>query len=96
MIRRDSKIFAPVVAAIAISGLAGCASTADMDSLRSDVDQANQAAESAAAEAAAARREAAAAALAAEEAKAAAEDAKAAAMATDAKIDRMFKKTMYK
>jgi murein lipoprotein len=76
--------------------LAGCASTSDIDSLRSEVRAANENSERAAAAAEAARQEAAAASRAAADAKAAAADAKATAQQTDEKIDRMFKKTMYK
>ena len=76
-----------------ITGLAGCATTSDIDKLRDelrdDINQANQTAESASAKADAASREAA-------EAKAIAEDAKASADEANSKIDNMFKKSMYK
>jgi outer membrane murein-binding lipoprotein Lpp len=90
------KLIARIVTLSAIAGLAGCASTSEIDSLRSEIQQANDTANSASATANAARQEAAAASREAAEAKAIAEDAKATAEATDAKIDRMFKKSMYK
>lgn len=74
---------------LALAGAGGCASTSDMDALRSQVEQANSAAQSAAADAAAARRDAAA-------AKAAADEANANSQATSEKLDRMFKKSMQK
>ncbi len=77
----------------ALAGTTGCVSTADLDSLRSDmqadIDQANANASQAAADAAAARADAAA-------ARAAAEEARDTAQATNEKLDRMFKKSMYK
>ncbi len=80
------------VAALALvlaGGLAGCASTSDLDALRAEVDKANSTANQAAADAAAAKRDAAAARTAAEQARDAAQD-------TNEKLDRMFKKSMYK
>jgi len=84
------------IVTLAAVGLAGCASTSEIDSLRSEIRQANDTATNAASTAEAARSEAAAASRAAAEANATAEEAKAMAEATDAKIDRMFKKSMYK
>lgn len=69
--------------------LGGCANTSEIASLCTQVEQAQSTADAAAASAAAASRDAAA-------AKALAESAKAKSEETDAKIDRMFKKTMYK
>jgi outer membrane murein-binding lipoprotein Lpp len=77
-------------------GVAGCATTQEVDKLRADVQTAMERAASAEATANAAKQEAAAARAAAERAEQAALDAKAAAEATDEKIDRMFKKTMNK
>lgn len=77
-------------------GLAGCATTKEVEQLRSDVKQAMDRAASAEATANSAQQEAAAARAAAERAEQASMDAKAAAEATDEKIDRMFKKTMNK
>ena len=77
-------------------GVAGCATTQEVEKLRTDVQAAADRAASAEATANAAKQEAAAARAAAERAEQAAMDAKAAAEATDEKIDRMFKKTMNK
>jgi murein lipoprotein len=76
-----------LMAALAIT--AGCASTGDVDELRAELERANAAAERAAADAASARQDAAA-------ARAAAEQAQAEAVKTNEKLDRMFKKSMYK
>ncbi len=76
-----------MVAALVAS--AGCASTGDIDALRVEVDRANAAASQAAADAASARQDAAA-------ARAAAETAADTARDTNEKLDRMFKKSMYK
>jgi murein lipoprotein len=81
---------------VVFAGLSGCASTTEMDQMRADIKTANDKADKAAAEAAAASRAAAEAKAAAEAARAAAEAARASSEATDAKIDRMFKKSMYK
>ncbi|HHH44528.1 MAG TPA: hypothetical protein ENK49_10360 [Gammaproteobacteria bacterium] len=70
-------------------GMAGCATTSDLDALRADIQQANDTANSAAARADAASKEAAAASQTANEARASADEA-------NSKIDRMFKKSMYK
>ena len=86
---KKQNLVTAVLAGILVTGLSGCASTATMDEMRAEIRQANETAQ-------AARDEAAAASRAAAEAKAAAEDAKAMAMETDTKIDRMFKKAMYK
>lgn len=80
----------------AFTALAGCATTQEVERLRSDVQVASERASNAQATAEAAMREASAARVAAERAEKAAMDAKAAAEATDEKIDRMFKKTMNK
>lgn len=78
-----------VITLAVLAGLAGCASTSEIDSLRAEIRQANETAQSAAAKADAASQEAASATQTAEEAKTAAEEA-------NSKIDRMFKKSMYK
>ena len=93
MLRTDLKI-ALLVAAM--SGLAGCATTSDTDALRDEVRQANQTAQEAVATAEAARKQAAQASQDAAEARAMAEAAKASADESNEKIDRMFKKSMYK
>ena len=64
------------------AGLAGCATTSDLDALRSQVDAVS-------AEASAAKADAA-------EAISTANEAKATSEETETKIDRMFKKAMYK
>ena len=71
------------------AGLAGCATTSDLDALRSQVDAAS-------AEASAARAEAADAKAMAAQAVNTANEAKATSEETETKIDRMFKKAMYK
>ena len=81
---------------VVAAGLGGCASTSEMDSLRAQVEQAQAAADAAAASADAAAQEAAAAKALAAEANATAAAAKAQSEMTEEKIDRMFKKTMYK
>ena len=90
MLRNNGKI---VLVLSALVGMAGCATTSDLDSLRdslrAEIQQANDTANSASAKADAASKEAAAASQTANEAKASAEEA-------NSKIDRMFKKSMYK
>lgn len=86
MIRKEFKV-AAIAAALAIT--TGCASTSDLDALRTEVQQANQTAESAQAKADSASREAA-------EARSIAEEALSRSNETDSKIDQMFKKSMYK
>ncbi|MBI5039943.1 MAG: hypothetical protein HZB57_01640 [Gammaproteobacteria bacterium] len=83
------KTVAASVALIAIFGLTGCASTSDVQSLKDQVAQAQSTADSAAKDAADAKAAAAA-------AQATADEAKAKAMETDDKLNRMFKKSMYK
>ena len=65
-----------------VIGLAGCATTQDLDAVRTQAQQANATADKAL--------------KTSEEAKAIALDAKATAETTESKIDRMFKKAMYK
>jgi len=90
MLRNKGKV---VFMLAALLGLAGCATTSDLDTLRTelkaDIQQANDTANSAAAKADAASKEAAAASQTANEAKVSADEA-------NSKIDRMFKKSMYK
>jgi murein lipoprotein len=74
---------------VAITGLAGCATTSDLDALRAEVQKTNATANQAAADAASAKKDAAAARTAAEQARDTAQD-------TNEKLDRMFKKSMYK
>lgn len=84
-----SRMLAIVAATSVVIGLGGCATTSDLNELRTEVD--------------AAKSEAAAATQTANEAKAMASDAmntaneaKATSEETETKIDRMFKKAMYK
>ena len=73
----------------ALATTAGCATTSDLDELRAEVQRANSTAERAAADAASAKQHAAA-------ARTAAEQAQFEAAETNEKLDRMFKKSMYK
>ena len=86
-----NRFCTPVLAAIlvAATGMAGCASTTDMQKLQAQVDTAT-------ADAQAAKTEAAEAKALAQKAMNTANDAKSTSDATEAKIDRMFKKAMYK
>lgn len=74
---------------LTLAGAVGCASTSELDTLRAEVAKANETASQAAADAASAKKEAAA-------ARAAAEEARDTATDTNEKLDRMFKKSMYK
>lgn len=85
-----------LLAISAVLMLGGCATTAEVEKLRSEVQSATASANAASAKADAAMQEATAARQAAERAEKAAMDAKEAAEATDAKIDNMFKKSMQK
>jgi hypothetical protein len=85
-----------LLALLIVFGLAGCAGTRDLESVRTEVEQANATAD-------AAMKVANEANLAAQEAKALAQEANATAQKANAtseitedKIDRMFKKAMYK
>ncbi len=73
---------AAVLFLFASVGLAGCASKSDIDALQIQVNQANATADAAL--------------KTANEAKATAQDAKVTAETAENKIDRMFKKAMYK
>jgi len=83
------KTVAASVALIAIFGLTGCASTSDLQKTQDMAAQAQSTADAAAKDAADAKAAAAAAQMTADE-------AKAQAMETDDKLNRMFKKSMYK
>lgn len=96
MTDRTRAVTYGILAMALMAGLGGCASTSENDALRSEINQANETARNAAATADAARTEAAAASQTAADAMATAKDAKATAEATDEKVDRMFKKAMYK
>lgn len=77
-------------------GLTGCATSGDLDALRAEVQQANQTADAALAAANEANATAQQANATAQQANATAQDAKATSAITESKIDRMFKKAMYK
>jgi murein lipoprotein len=79
-----------------MAGLAGCASTGDLDKLRAEVERVNDTANSAKAQAADATRTANEAKATADQALSTANDANATSAETQSKIDRMFKKAMYK
>jgi len=91
-----SHMLAILLATGATAGLGGCASTGDLNALRAEVDAAKAEASAARADAAAASKAAADAKTMAGEALSAANEAKASSEATETKIDRMFKKAMYK
>lgn len=93
MIKPQLKLFFTVMV---FAGMTGCANTSALDSLRDELQQVRGTAEGAAADAKAAREEATAASRAAADAQATADEARSMAQNTDAKIDRMFKKAMYK
>ncbi|MBW1750439.1 MAG: hypothetical protein JRJ37_07055 [Deltaproteobacteria bacterium] len=71
-----------LLALFIVIGLAGCATTKDLDAVRAQAQQANATADTAL--------------KTSQEAKAIALDAKATAETTESKLDRMFKKAMYK
>jgi len=76
--------------------LGGCASTSDLDALRAEVDTVRATADQAASDAADAQASSQRAQAAAEEAAQAAREARDISASTEAKIDRMFKRSMYK
>lgn len=83
------QIFKPLAAAAVIITMAGCASSQEFQDLRSEVDGLKVDVAAAQADAEAAR-------MSAERAEQAAEGARMQSMETNEKIDRMFKKSMYK
>ena len=80
----------------AVLMFSGCATTKEVEQLRTDVQKASESAAGAKTTADAAMKEASEARAAAERAEKAAMEAKAASEATDAKLDNMFKKSMQK
>ena len=74
---------------VAVTGLGGCATTSDLDALRAEVQKVSATANKAASDASSAKADAAA-------AKSAAEAARDSSQQTNEKLDRMFKKSMYK
>jgi murein lipoprotein len=95
-IMNRTRVLTLVAVAGIYAGISGCATTGDLDALKSQVNAAAADAKSAKAEAAAASREAAEAKSMAQDAMATANEAKATSAETETKIDRMFKKAMYK
>jgi len=83
------RVLTLVLLAGAYAGLTGCATTGDLDKLSARVD-------AVAADAAAAKADAAQAKSMAQDAMNTANEAKASSDETEMKIDRMFKKAMYK
>jgi len=91
-----SRMLAIVAATSIVVGLGGCATTSELNNLRAEVDAVKADASSAKAEAAAASQTANAAKAMASDAVNTANEAKATSEETETKIDRMFKKAMYK
>jgi murein lipoprotein len=87
--KHQLRVLTLVLLAGAYGGLTGCATTGDLDKLSARVD-------AVAADAAAAKTDAAQAKAMAQDALNTANEAKASSDATEMKIDRMFKKAMYK
>jgi murein lipoprotein len=90
------RLLALAAVAALYTGLSGCASTGELASLKSQIDQATADAAAAKAEAATASSDAASAKAMAEQAVNTANQAMSLSQETDSKIDRMFKKAMYK
>ena len=90
------RLLALATVAALYTGLSGCASTGELASLKSQIDQATADAAAAKAEAATASSDAASAKAMAEQAVNTANQAMSLSQETDSKIDRMFKKAMYK
>ena len=87
--RNILKTMATGTVVLALAGVTGCATNSDIDELRADLNATNATAAQAASDAAAAKTDAAA-------ARAAAEEARDTSQETNEKLDRMFKKSMYK
>ena len=93
MLSNKSMIALPLIAMVA---LGGCASTSELDTLRAEIRQANETAQQASATASSAAAKADAASAQAAAASQTADEAKASAEEANNKIDRMFKRSMYK
>jgi murein lipoprotein len=91
-----TRILAMVAAAGMVASLGGCATTSQLNDLQAEVDAAKADASAAKAEAAAASKTANEARAMASDAVNTANEAKATSEETETKIDRMFKKAMYK
>ncbi len=85
-----------ILALFVAIGLSGCATTKDLDAARMEIQQANTTAEMAMKTANEAKATADEAKAIAQDAKATADDAKATSATTEDKLNRMFKKAMYK
>lgn len=90
------KKTAKLLALLIVLGLAGCATNSDLDAVRTQVVQANATADAALSAANEAKATAQEAKAIAEDANATAQKANATAETTETKVDRMFKKAMYK
>jgi murein lipoprotein len=90
------RLLALAMVAALYTGVSGCASTGELASLKSQIDQASADAAAAKAEAATASRDASEAKAMADKAMNTANQAMSLSKETDTKIDRMFKKAMYK
>lgn len=90
------RLLALAAVAALYGGLSGCASTGELASLKSQIEQASADAAAARSEAATASSDAAEAKSMAEKAMNTANQAMSLSQETDTKIDRMFKKAMYK
>jgi murein lipoprotein len=88
-VKNRSRLLALVTVAGVYAGLAGCATTGDLDALKAEVNQNRS-------DIAEANKNAADAKAMAQEAMTTANEAKTSADDTATKIDRMFKKSMYK
>jgi murein lipoprotein len=88
-VKSRSRLLALVAVAGVYAGLAGCATTGDLDALKAEVNQNKS-------DIASASKDAADAKAMAQEAMSTANEAKTSADDTATKIDRMFKKSMYK
>ena len=92
----SSRVWVLVAVAGVYAGLTGCATNGDIEALRSEINQNKKDTAATAAAAAAATRDAADAKAMAQNAVSTANEAKAVSNDTASKLDRMFKKSMYK
>lgn len=87
--QKSFKIITAASMLVVASAMTGCATNGDIEELRAEIAKVNTTASQAATDAASAKADTAA-------AKAAAEEARDTAQDTNEKLDRMFKKSMYK
>lgn len=90
------KKTAKLLALLIVLGLAGCATNSNLDALKTEVQQANATADAALMAANEAKVTAQEAKAIAQDANTTAQNANATAETTESKMDRMFKKAMYK